>query len=136
MFNREELLKILEKVDDKNIAEKLHSMLFVDDKIVSELIKLFSNKELLKIEKANDANLYYVHLLENTVDIIDVLDKTSKVSFKYKTENTIAEINPITHINIKEMWWHRDMIQVWTNKDVLEYWSKEEIKELEDKLND
>lgn len=125
MFNREELLIILEKVDNERIVEKLNAMLFVDDRIISELTKLFKNNELLKIEKDNDRNEYYIHLIEDKVDILEVLEKTVAISFKYRTENTISEIHPITHKNIKEMWWHKDMIQAWTSSDVLEYWSEE-----------
>ena len=75
MFNREELLIILEKVDDERIVEKLNAMLFVDDRIISELTKLFKNNELLKIEKDNDKNEYYIHLIEDKVDILEVLKK-------------------------------------------------------------
>ena len=125
MFSREELLMILEKVDNEKIVEKLNAMLFVDDRIISELTKLFKNNELLKIEKDNDRNEYYIHLIEDKVDILEVLENTVAISFKYRTENTISEIHPITHENIKEMWWHKDMIQAWTSSDVLEYWSEE-----------
>ena len=45
MFNREELLIILEKVDDERIVEKLNAMLFVDDRIISELTKLIKNRK-------------------------------------------------------------------------------------------
>lgn len=122
MFNREELLTILQNVNDEVIKEKVEAMLFVNKPLVDKVIEDFKDKGLMKIEKSNDTNEYYIHLEEDKYDVFNAIAELTDIAFKFRTNHTYAELSPIEHERVDKMWWHRDMIQVWTREDVKEHW--------------
>lgn len=120
-FTKEELLTILESVKDKNIIEKINANVFVNQQLVDRIIEVFKDENLLKIEKSDNKNEYFIHLLRES-ELFDAIKESIKISNEFETNNTEPEIRIITHDDISKMWFHSNMIQVWTRQDVEEYW--------------
>lgn len=124
MFNRDELLLIARDIKDEKLLNKINSMLYVDDKLVSILKERYIPLDLIKIEKSKNENSYYLHFLDSEKnEDFDLIWDTIQLSNKYLEDNDLdfdLEIHTLEHESLDDFWYYGGF-DIYCREDVLSY---------------
>lgn len=126
MFNRDELLIMARDIKDEKLLEKVNSMLYVDEELASILKERYIPLNLIKIEKSNDKNEYFLHFLNSEEDndfnlIWDTIQLSSKyLEDKGKDRYLDLEIHTTEHESLDDFWCYGG-IDVYTREDLANY---------------
>lgn len=126
MFNRDELLIIARDIKDEKLLEKVNSMLYVDEELASILKERYIPLNLIKIEKSNYTNEYYLHFLNlKEDDDFNLIWDTIQLSNKYledkgKDRDLNLEIHTVEHESLDGFWCYGG-IDVYTREDLANF---------------
>lgn len=107
-------------ITDATLRDKIASMLFVDKTLIEKIHNAFDNKGLIKIEKSNDTNEYYIHFLSSEdYETVELLYESRDISLNHTYRWDLEpELNIIHHDDMKHLWYHKDLIQIWTKEGI------------------
>lgn len=125
MFDRKELLIIEDSIKDKPLLKKVKSMLYADENLIEELKNRYLHRGLVKIDKSENSNKYYMYFL-NVIeddlefgieyDVISFLnDYNDMHGFEYEQP---LEIDSLEYESKNDLWFYSGCYEVYVRKDI------------------
>lgn len=123
MFSREELLILYSDVKDERLKYKLSKILFVDEKFVEAIKTKFKNKDLVKIDKSDSSNEYYIHFISKESDEcnINYIKESLYLAKEYEIDYDLRpKVHTLEHPSIEDIWSPCE-IEVYAREDLKKY---------------